>query len=141
MARPPKYKTPQELEKKIKSFFDNPPDTKPVYNKEGNKIADIPVLTITGLVLYCGFCSRQSFYAYEAKKEFSYIIKKARTMIEKEYEILLQKGLGAGAIFALKNFGWTDKQEEQSDDRLTEELEFVGVPTSEVNGRFKRFYN
>lgn len=32
-------------------------------------------------------------------------------MIENVYEELLQSGRGAGAIFALKNFGWTDKSE------------------------------
>jgi len=75
----------------------------------------VPVPTITGLVLYLGFESRQSFYDYEEKKEFSYTIKRARTLIEKEYEEMLQTGNTVGAIFALKNMGWKDKSEvEQS---------------------------
>ena len=37
-------------------------------------------------------------------------IKNARTRIEQHYEELVQEG-NSGAIFALKNFGWSDKQE------------------------------
>ena len=32
-------------------------------------------------------------------------------MIECEYEHMLKHGNTAGAIFALKQFGWTDKQD------------------------------
>ena len=72
-----------------------------------------------------GFCDRQSFHDYAKKPEFSFAVKKAKTMIEKVYEILLQDGLGAGAIFALKNFGWKDSQEDtNTDDRLAEKLKF-----------------
>lgn len=67
--------------------------------------------TITGLAIYLGFESRQSVYDYEKTGEFSYTIKRARLFIENAYEKeLLGKGV-TGAIFALKNFGWTDKQE------------------------------
>lgn len=66
--------------------------------------------TITGLVLFCGFADRRSFYDYEDNENFSYTIKRARTFIENWYE----KNLFAfhtGSIFALKQFGWTDRQE------------------------------
>jgi len=67
--------------------------------------------TITGLAIYLGFESRQSVYDYEKNGEFSYTIKRARLHIENSYEKeLLGKGV-TGAIFALKNFGWADKQE------------------------------
>jgi hypothetical protein len=61
--------------------------------------------------LALGFESRQSFYDYEEKEEFTYTIKKARMLIENEYEFQLQRGNTTGAIFALKNFGWKDKSE------------------------------
>jgi hypothetical protein len=84
--------------------------------REGNKRdgyterkVDCP--TITGLVLFCGFSDRQSFYDYEKKAEFTCTIKKARTFIEREYEELLHENPTA-AIFALKNFDWSDKQEQ-----------------------------
>lgn len=47
----------------------------------------------------------------EKLKEFTHTIKRARAFMEKEYEKLLRAGNCTGAIFALKNFGWTDKQE------------------------------
>lgn len=141
-GQPPKYKDPEEMQKKIEKYFSDCPDKRPIYNKDGNKVGEVPELTITGLVLYLGFCDRASFYDYGKREAFSHTIKKARSLIEKEYEILLKRGLGAGAIFALKNFGWTDtSQLNQHDDRLEEELEFVGVPSQPQNGRFKKFYN
>ena len=47
----------------------------------------------------------------EKEDKFCYTIKKARLFIEHEYESLLSYGNVAGAIFALKNFGWIDKQD------------------------------
>ena len=116
-GRPPKYETVEELNDKIVEYFE-----------KIKKEKDSP--TITGLVLHCGFCDRASFYDYEKKPEFTHTIKKARTTLEMVYEKYLLKGNNtAGAIFALKNFGWTDKQQiEHTDgqslhDATTEELE------------------
>ena len=95
VGRPPKYNNTEELQEQISAFF-----------LSGEK----PV-TISGLAYFLGFESRQSFYDYEKDSEFSYTIKRARLFIENEYEKLLQSGNVTGAIFALKNFGWTDKQE------------------------------
>lgn len=117
-GRPLFYPTPAELEAKVVDYFNNPPRTRVISDKEGKKIAEVPILTITGLILHLGFCDRQSFYDYEARPEFSHIIKKARSLIELEYEELLQKGLGAGAIFGLKNFGWTDRTEHEHSGRI-----------------------
>ena len=108
-GRPPKYKTPEELEAKIDEYFESgiPVKVKVV----GNTTVEVPVPTITGLALYLGFADRYSMYDYEKKEEFSHSIKKARAFIEKHYEELLQSNNVTGAIFALKNFGWKDKQE------------------------------
>jgi len=67
--------------------------------------------TITRLAYDLGFESRQSFYDYEEKPQFSYIIKRARLFVESGYEANLQNAACTGAIFALKNMGWKDKQE------------------------------
>lgn len=67
--------------------------------------------TITGLALFLGFESRQSVYDYEKNGEFSYIIKNARLRVEHGYEKSLKSDKPTGAIFALKNMGWTDKME------------------------------
>jgi len=111
MGRPPKYNNNEELQDKITEYFEKGMRTRevvigPATNKS---IVTIPVPTITGLALFLGFESRQSFYDYEKNKEFSYTIKKARTFIEREYEELLSTGNVTGAIFALKNMGWIDK--------------------------------
>ena len=94
-GRPPLYSDPEVLQERIDEYF----------AQEDLKI------TIYGLILYCGFCDRQSFYAYEKKPEFSHTIKKARSKIAGYYESKLLGNTTAGAIFALKNFGWSDKQD------------------------------
>lgn len=110
---PPKFKSKEELQNAIDDYFSSPP-TKPFVTKEGESI-NLPFISITGLCLALGFSSRQSFYDYEKNEEFSYTIKRARMLIENEYEFQLQKGNTTGAIFALKNFGWKDKTEIEQD--------------------------
>ena len=92
-GRPAFYETAEQLDEAIQSYFETC-DEKP---------------TITGLAYHLGFESRQSFYDYQENKEFSYTLKKARLRIESNYEKMLHKQSCAGAIFALKNFGWKDQ--------------------------------
>lgn len=110
-GRPPVYKDAEELAQKIDQYFKEGVNVKSVVVGKGDnkELVEIEVPTITGLCLYCGFESRQSFYDYEKRDGFSYIIKKARLFIETHYEELLQIGNTTGAIFALKNMGWIDK--------------------------------
>ena len=108
---PARYKDPEKMKEDIDAYFANPP-TK-ILRKNGES-QEIPFVSITGLALHLGFCSRQSMYDYEERPEFSYVIKKARTLIESEYEFLLQNGNTTGAIFALKQFQWTDKVEQDN---------------------------
>jgi hypothetical protein len=92
------YKTDTELQKAIDKYF------KRIKNDEEKP-------TITGLAYDLGFESRQSFYDYEKAGAHSYTIKRARLRIESAYEQRLHGNSPTGAIFALKNFGWVDKQE------------------------------
>ena len=123
-GRPPKYKTAEELQAKIEDYFENGLTYRKVVTGPPNnrQIREVPVITITGLVLHCGFCDRHSFYDLEKQEEFSHTIKRARAFIAKEYEELLQNGLGAGAIFALKNFGWEDKSEVSNTGTMTKKI-------------------
>jgi hypothetical protein len=111
--QPPKYETPEELQAKIQEYFKDGMRFKEVVIGPPNNrsTVTIQVPTITGLCFYLGFESRQSFYDLEKRPQFSYTIKKARLLIEREYEEQLQAGNPTGAIFALKNFDWKDKQE------------------------------
>ena len=98
-GRPALYTDPEQLEQKINEYF--------AMVDENNK----PV-TITGLCIYLGFESRQSFYDYEKREGFSYIIKRARLLVENHYEMTAQYAKQPTFhIFALKNMGWSDKQE------------------------------
>ena len=114
-GKPPIYDNPKQLEDKIIDYFENGVDEREfIVGSGANKqCVSIKIPTITGLCLFCGFESRQSFYDYEKKIEFAYIIKKARLQIEKKYEEQLQYGNTVGAIFALKNMDWHDKVEQQ----------------------------
>lgn len=73
-----------------------------------------PIL-LMGMVLALGFVSKDSFYEYQKYPEFSDSVKRARALVEIEYEKRLAKGEqnAAGPIFALKNFGWKDKVEQE----------------------------
>jgi hypothetical protein len=112
-GRPPIFETVEQLDEAIHEYFtDGVKKRKVVIGKAPNQtIEEIEVPTITGLCYYIGFDSRQSFYDYENRPEFSYTIKRARLFIEREYEEQLSVGNTTGAIFALKNMGWKDKTE------------------------------
>jgi hypothetical protein len=103
---PPKFNKPEALVEKINEYFE-------AIEKENEPP------TITGLTLFCGFCSRQSFYDYQNdKSEFSYVTRAARLVIAKWHEIRLclddeyqgGKTNYQGSIFMLKNFGFSDTQ-------------------------------
>lgn len=109
IGRPPKYKSVKSLQKAIDAYFDKPP-TIEIETTAG--VALMPNISVTGLALHLGFSSRLALNKYEAKPEFVYPIKRAKLYIESQYEFRLQVGKNvAGAIFALKNFGWSDKAE------------------------------
>ncbi len=112
-GRPPMFDSPDSLQDAIDNYFKEGVTTKKVIigKAPNNYTIDVEVPTISGLCYHIGFESRQSFYAYEKKPEFSYTVKKARLFIERHYEEMLQTGNTVGAIFALKNFDWSDKQE------------------------------
>ena len=112
-GRPPKYECADDLQLEIHKYFTEGVKKRIVLigRPPNQEKIEIEVPTITGLTLYLGFESRQSFYDYENNSKFSYTIKRARLFIECEYEEQLQVGNTTGAIFALKNMGWTDKME------------------------------
>jgi len=98
------------LQKKIDAYFAGGMRKRKIVCRSGRHTwtEEVPVPTITGLVLYLGYADRVSFYDIEKKENFSYTIKSARTRIEREYEEMIQTANPAGPIFALKNFGWKD---------------------------------
>lgn len=115
------FETVEELDNLIKDYFDyikGDFEWKTGSDLEGNPV-DYKSFTrepenpsVTGLALHLGFESRQSVYDYEKRSDgFSYTIKRARLRVEASYEQHLLTKVSTGAIFALKNFGWSDKSE------------------------------
>jgi hypothetical protein len=94
-GRPLKFETPQDLIDAINKYFqDNNPSE----------------YTVTGLALTLG-TSKDVIDEYQKRPEYKKIVDQAKLYIENDYELDLRRKGGAHNIFALKNFGWKDKQE------------------------------
>ena len=127
-GRPPAFESAEELQVLVDSYF----ESLKIYNDAGDHVESKPAL-ITGIALHLGFCTRQSFYDYEKKPEFTYTIKVARLRVESSYEGQLFGKSTAGAIFGLKNVGgWSDKQEIES------KVEVTGQPLISFGDTSKR---
>lgn len=97
IGRPPFYKTKEELQAAIDDYFAKTPEEE---------------TTITGLALALGFTSRQALLNYQDREEFFDTIKRAKLRVENSYEKDLKKKGNSGTIFALKNFDWKDRTEQ-----------------------------
>jgi hypothetical protein len=122
MGRPPMYKTVEELDGRAVGYFtwiegdfiDHPGDDEKGEAPWREWLRRPEPPTITGLTLFLGFDSRQSFYDYcDKSDEFAYALKRHRTRIECCYEQNLHGTTPTGSIFALKNMGWKDKSEQE----------------------------
>lgn len=72
-------------------------------------------LTVPGLALFLGFVDKSSLYQYQKRKGFEDSVKRARTLIE---DATVKRSMGnnaAGAIFILKNMGYSDRREVRSE--------------------------
>jgi len=134
VGRPLKYKTAEEMQAGIDEYFELC-QPKPMIDEEGNVYKDKsgnPIIelnppTITGLALHLGFESRTSMYDYEQKSEFMYTLRRARMKCENWLE---RNGLSGNtpptmAIFALKNYGWSDKQEIEHSGNADKPLQII----------------
>ena len=95
VGKPRKWEKPEELIEVLNKYFEETP---------------VEELTVTGLALATG-TSRQLLIDYQKRPEFKDVVNEAKLIIENAYEISLRKYGRSGDIFALKNFGWVDKQE------------------------------
>ena len=97
-GRPRKIKSVRQFEERAEAYF------------RECEAREEPVL-LTGLILALGLSSRSALDEYAQRPEFLNSVKKAKLRVEMEYEKALHGRSPTGAIFALKNFGWTDKQD------------------------------
>lgn len=68
-------------------------------------------ITLNGLILALGLSSRESLDKYGRRPEFVDSVKRAKLYVALAYELRLHGPNCVGAIFALKNMGWSDKQD------------------------------
>jgi hypothetical protein len=106
IGRPLKFATPEALQAKIDEYFEVTPKDE---------------ITWTGLAIHLD-TSRETLREYKERPEFVDSLKKALLKVEHGYEVDLKKRGQAGTIFALKNFGWTDKQEIDQTNRHSGEI-------------------
>jgi hypothetical protein len=125
-GRPPKYKTPQEMQAVIDAYFDAckgkpilDKTGEPMRNKNGHVIYDDrKPPTVTGLALALGFTGRQALLNYQAKPAFVDTVTRAKSRCEEYAEARLYDKEGSGgAQFSLKsNFGWSEKPEQETSE-------------------------
>lgn len=125
-GRPPMFRTPQEMQKKIDLYFETmvgkfplkDRDGSQVYDKTGNPVLEECPPTVSGLALYLGFADRISLYDYKMKTNFADTVKKAIARVEAYAEkSIMTRDKPTGAIFWLKNHGWC--AEEKRDIKVT----------------------
>ena len=125
----PAFKSGKELTYKIEAYFNYKGEyhmeTLSVKGAKQQETIEQQVVdrepepaTITGLALYLGFSSKQAFDDYEQTGRFADIIKRGHLMVEAAYEKKLHQ-TPAGAIFALKNIGWKEKNDEKATSNNT----------------------
>lgn len=68
-------------------------------------------VTLTGALNYMDIYSRHTLDEYEVREGFSAPVKRLRGLVAQSYEERLHGNSPTGAIFALKNMGWSDRQE------------------------------
>jgi hypothetical protein len=121
VGRPPKYKTPEEMQRIIDLYF---LACRVHTDGDASRLADLSedelliindivdeVPTISGLA-YTLDMTTQAFRDYEKKDEFLCTVKKAKQRVEMSLEQRLANPACTGSIFSLKNnFGWKDKTE------------------------------
>lgn len=126
-GQPMAFKTVEELEEKVESFFISDDAFLINYKDGGEEKTFAP--TISGLALHLGV-DRRTIVNYSNKEEYFPTIKKARARIEAHLEKKLFGNNVTGLIFNLKNnFDWKDKSEvaqtnvEMSHEQWLESLE------------------
>ncbi len=95
--RPRKLSSPEDLYTKADNYFDE------------CEINNRPI-TLTGLIYSLGLSSRQSLGHYENREEFCDSVRRVKLRVEMAYEEKLHGRNASGAIFALKNFGWSENK-------------------------------
>lgn len=95
-GRPPIIGTPAEMDRLVDEYV-------------ALKVEAKAPITLMGMILHLGLSSRESLDGYADRPGFADSVKKAKAIIAETYERRLHGPQPAGAIFALKNMGWSDR--------------------------------
>jgi len=95
-SRRERFKDAEELENRLNEYFS-------LCEK-----LQAPV-TYTGLMLSLGLSDKSSLSGLRYHSEYGDMIRTAISIVEGYYEARLSGNNAVGAIFALKNFGWSDR--------------------------------
>ncbi len=98
MGKQQLVESPEELERRVDGYF------------EQCKKDETPP-TFTGLLLHTGLKTKQRLSDYGQREEFAEVVEYARARMQEVYEQNLHGPNPTGSIFALKNMGWSDRQE------------------------------
>jgi hypothetical protein len=113
MGRPRIIQSPEDMDRLVDLYVEN------------CRNAEKPQpITLTGMILALGLSSRQSLDEYAKLPHFFDSVKRAKLIIECEYENRLITSTSAtGSIFALKNLGWVDKHTTYLEELQARKLE------------------
>lgn len=146
LGRPAMFRTPEEMQAKIDEYFATQiglfpvlSNGQPVYDKHGKPLLDEVPPTVSGLALFLGFADRISLYDYKNRPVFSDTVKRAISRIEEYAERgVMTRDKPTGAIFWLKNHGWTAEEEKQVDVNLPQDwkriAEGLGIGGTDNDG-------
>lgn len=132
-GRPPKYKTPNELQAKVDEYFESCWFEKVTESTdtETGKVESSVIryqqrpYTIAGLAYHLEM-STEALRNYEGKREFLAIVKRAKQKVEMNFEENLAGKNPAGSIFWLKNHaGYRDRTEQEITGANGEPLSLV----------------
>jgi hypothetical protein len=109
------------IQKKIDDYFNS------LIAADGDRIEP----TFCGLALALGYCQRKTLWENaKAESPISTPIKKAMLRVEESYERALRYQSCTGAIFALKNRGWSDKAEGEEENTVKLDAILEGIKRS-----------
>ena len=124
VGRPRLIESPQEMRARGEAYFAE------------CRASEEPIL-VTGLALALGLSGREALSEYGRREEYSVPVKELKSVCERFAESRLFANNPTGAIFALKNYGWTDRTEVEHSGRLSLEqlVAAAGKPDDEPSDR------
>jgi DNA-packaging protein gp3 len=100
VGRPRTIESPEEMLRLGNAYF------------EECRINDSHIL-ITGLAMALGLSGREALSEYGRREEYSVTVKSLKSVCEQYAENKLFGNNPTGPIFALKNYGWTDRTQQE----------------------------